>query len=134
MVDLKLVRPANRDRHTAQTAGLRREAGISTETAGVHTIWLGYSYTPPGVTTGAHHHGDCETGLYILSGHLRLRFGDKLEKTIEAQAGDFVFVPPKAIHLEENLSETDSFELIVARGCTDMLVVNVPDPREQPSS
>ena len=133
MADVKLVRPADRDRHTAQTAGLRREAGISTETAGVHTMWLGYSYTPPGVTTGAHHHGDCETGLYILSGRLRVRFGDKLEKTVEAQAGDFVFVPPNAIHLEENLSETDPFELIVARGCTDMLVVNVPDPRERPS-
>ena len=64
---------------------------------------------------------------------MRLRFGDKLEKTIEAQAGDFVFVPPGAIHLEENLSETDPFELIVARGCTDMLVVNIPDPRQQPS-
>lgn len=126
---IKLVRPADRDRGTAQTPGMAREAGISAETAGVRTIWSGYVRTPPGTASGVHHHGDCETAIYVLSGHVRFRFGPRLEESVEAQAGDFVYVPPNQIHTEENLSDTEPVELIVSRGCTEMLVVNVPDPR-----
>jgi uncharacterized RmlC-like cupin family protein len=129
MDGIKLVRPADRDRGTAQTAGMAREAGISAETAGVRTIWSGYVRTPAGTASGVHHHGDCETAIYVLSGHVRFRFGPRLEESVDAQAGDFVYVPPNQIHMEENLSETEPVELIVSRGCTNMLVVNVPDPR-----
>ena len=129
MESIKLVRPADRDRTTAQTAGMAREAGISAETAGVRTIWSGYVRTPPGTASGVHHHGDCETAIYILSGHVRFRFGAKLEEFVDAEAGDFVFVPPNIIHTEENRSDSEPVELIVSRGCTSMLVVNVPDPR-----
>ena len=131
MAGIKIVKPADRDRGTAQTAGMVREAGISQETAGVSTIWSGYVKTPPGSASGAHHHGDCETAIYVLSGSVRFRFGAHLEQAIDARAGDFVFVPPNEIHLEENLSATEPNELIVSRGCTNMLVVNVPDPRAE---
>jgi uncharacterized RmlC-like cupin family protein len=129
MESIKLVRPVDRDRGTAQTAGMAREAGISAETAGVRTIWSGYVRTPAGTASGVHHHGDCETAIYVLSGHVRFRFGARLEEAVEAEAGDFVYVPPNQIHTEENMSETEPVELIVSRGCTSMLVVNVPDPR-----
>ena len=129
MEGIKLVRPADRDRGTAQTAGMAREAGISAETAGVRTIWSGYVRTPPGTASGVHHHGDCETAIYILSGHVRFRFGSKLEDYVDAEAGDFVYVPPNIVHTEENRSDSEPVELIVSRGCTSMLVVNVPDPR-----
>src|SRR3954447_2043324 len=129
MDKVKLVRPADRDRGTAQTAGMAREAGISAETAGVRTIWSGYVRTPGGTASAVHHHGDCETAIYVLSGHVRFRFGAHLEEAVEAEAGDFVYVPPNQIHTEENLSDTEPVELIVSRGCTSMLVVNVPDPR-----
>src|SRR2546423_1708838 len=56
MAGIKIVKPADRDRGTAQTAGMVREAGISQETAGVHTIWSGYVKTPPGSASGTHHH------------------------------------------------------------------------------
>jgi uncharacterized RmlC-like cupin family protein len=134
MAGIKIVKPADRDRGTAQTAGMVREAGISQETAGVSTIWSGYVKTPPGSASGAHHHGDCETAIYVLSGSVRFRFGPHLEQVIDAGAGDFVFVPPNEIHLEENLSTTEPNELIVSRGCTTMLVVNVPDPRAETPS
>jgi uncharacterized RmlC-like cupin family protein len=126
---IKLVRPADRDRTTAQTAGMAREAGISAETAGVRTIWSGYVRTPPGTASGVHHHGACETAIYVLSGRVRFRYGARLENAVDAEAGDFVYVPPNQIHTEENLSDSEPVELIVSRGCTDMLVVNVPDPR-----
>ena len=129
MEGIKLVRPADRDRATAQTAGMAREAGVAPETTGATSIWSGFVTTPPGTSSGVHHHGDCETAIYVLSGRVRFRFGTRLENAVDAEAGDFVYVPPNAIHLEENLSTTEPVELIVSRGCTSMLVVNVPDPR-----
>ncbi len=130
MTGIRIVRPADRDCNTAQTTGMTREAGVSPETSGSSTIWSGFVTTPPGVASGVHHHGDCETAIYILSGHVRFRFGPKLEESVEATAGDFVFVPPNEVHMEENLSDTEPVEFIVSRGCGGVLVVNVPDPRE----
>ena len=43
--------------------------------------------------------------------------------------GDFIYVPPRTVHVEENLSDTDQAELIVARNAAEYLVVNVDDPR-----
>ena len=131
MAGLTIIRPADRDCTTAQTTGMRREAGVSTETTGASTIWSGYVVTPPAAASGAHHHGDCETAIYVLRGAVRFYFGERLEMHEDVQAGDFVYVPPNAIHVEENLSATEPVEFIVSRGCSGILVVNVPDPRDQ---
>ena len=130
MSGIKVIRPPDRDRATAQTAGMVREAGVSTETAGTSTIWSGYVRTPPGGASGVHHHGDCETAIYVLSGHVRFSYGPRLEHTVDVGPGDFLYVPPNEVHMEENLSATEPVEFIVSRGCSGVLVVNVPDPRE----
>ena len=130
-VGITVVRPEDRDCNTAQTTGMQREAGVSRTTTGAQTIWSGYVKTPPGVASGVHHHGDCESAIYIISGHVRFTWGDKLEHSAEVSAGDFLFVPPNEVHMEENLSDTEPVELLVSRGCTEMLVVNMPDPRLQ---
>ena len=66
----------------------------------------------------------------MIKGKLKFHFGERLEKSLIAEAGDFLYVPPETVHVEENLSEAESAELIVARNSTEFLVVNVPDPRE----
>jgi uncharacterized RmlC-like cupin family protein len=106
-----------------------RRAGIAADVCGSRGLWIGYVSSPPG-PSGAHHHGDAESGIYVLSGRVRMHFGDALDRSVEAEAGDFIYVPPQTIHVEENLSETDQAELIVARNTGEYLVVNVPDPRE----
>lgn len=130
MSGIKIIRPAERDCATAQTTGMQREAGVSKETTGAQTIWSGYVKTPAGMRSGVHHHGDCESAIYIISGNVRFSWGDRLEHSAEVGPGDFLFVPPNEVHMEENLSDTEPVELLVSRGCTEMLVVNVPDPRE----
>lgn len=130
MPGIKVIRPAERDCGTVQTTGMVREAGVSQETAGAQTLWAGYVKTPPGLTSGVHHHGDCESAIYVISGRARFSWGERLEHSAVVGPGDFLFVPPNEVHMEENLSETEPLELLVARGCTEMLVVNVPDPRE----
>ena len=134
MSGIKVVRPSDRDSGTAQTAGMVREAGVSRETSGATSIWSGYVKGPPGMASGVHHHGDCETAIYVISGNARFHFGPRLEHRVDVQAGDFLFVPPNEIHVEENLSQSEPVEMVVSRGCTGILTINVPDPREGTSS
>jgi uncharacterized RmlC-like cupin family protein len=130
MAGIVIVRPSDRDCNTAQTTGMVREAGVSPETAGSSTIWSGFVSTPPGISSGVHHHGDCETAIYVVRGQVRFYWGDKLQFQEDVQTGDFLYVPPNEIHLEQNLSNTEPVEFIVSRGCSGILVVNVPDPRD----
>jgi uncharacterized RmlC-like cupin family protein len=127
---VRIVKPAERDRGTAQTPGMQREAGISPATSASEGLWMGFVQNAPGASSGAHHHGDAESGIYILQGRIRFRWGAKLEHEAIAEPGDFVFVPPMEVHLEENLGQDQPAQFVVARNSTGMIVVNVPDPRE----
>jgi uncharacterized RmlC-like cupin family protein len=82
----------------------------------------------PGAKSGAHHHGPVESAIYIISGRARFRFGPRLEHTAEAGPGDFVFVPPHAVHQEINADADAPIEMIVARGGQENVVVNVELP------
>jgi len=134
MSGIKVVRPHERFKGAVQTTNMAREAGVSPETTGATTIWSGFVTTPGGANSGPHHHGDCETAIYVVSGRARFRYGQKLEHAVEVGSGDFLFVPPNEIHQEENLSETEPCELIVSRGCSGIMTVNVPDPRDHSHS
>jgi len=129
MDDVILIKPNQRSANTAQTPGMIRQAGVAPEVCSSKGIWVGFVSTPPGTISGPHHHGDAETGIYVLRGQVRMYFGSMLEQTLLADPGDFFYVPPNAIHMEENVSMTEPGELIVARNSTNFMVVNVPDPR-----
>ena len=58
-----------------------------------------------------------------------MHVGDRLEQSVDAEAGDFIYVPPNTVHVENNVSETEPAELIVARNSAEYIVVNVDDPR-----
>ena len=130
MAGIKVVRPSERFSGVVQSGAMQREAGVAPETTGSTNIWSGWVTTPAGLKSSVHHHGDCETALYVIQGRALFRFGEKLEHEVEVGPGDFLFVPPYEIHQEENLSDTEPCELIVSRGCSGILTVNVDDPRE----
>lgn len=121
--DLRLVRPSGRSLRTAQTPGLRRETAIDGELAGARNLWMGFVTMDPGVTCAPHHHGEAESGVYLLRGACRFRFGEGLKKSIDASQGDFVFVPPFAVHQEINLSPSEAAEFIVVRDSPGNIVV-----------
>ncbi|MCZ7578499.1 MAG: cupin domain-containing protein [Dehalococcoidia bacterium] len=127
---VKVIRPGERDSSTAQTPGMKREAGISASLTGSQGLWMGTAVNAPGASSGAHHHGENESGIYILRGRVRFRWGPKLENVVDTEPGDFIFVPPYEVHLEENLDPAEEAELLLARNSQDQVVVNVPDPRE----
>ena len=128
MAELRVVRPHERDAGTAQTPGMRREAGVAASTVGAEKIWVGHVTMEPGMKSGAHHHGAVESAIYIISGRARFRFGDKLEHTADAGPGDFIFVPPEAIHQEINPDPDNPIEMIVTRNGQENIVVNVDVP------
>lgn len=130
MDGIKVVRPSERYKGVVQSGAMQREAGVAPETTGATGIWSGYVTTPPGLKSSVHHHGDCETAIYVVKGRALFRWGDMLQHEAEVGPGDFLFVPPHEIHQEENLSDTETCDLIVSRGCAGILTINVNDPRE----
>jgi len=125
-----VIRPNERDAGTTQTTGMRREAGISSKLTNSEGLWMGVARNDPGAVSGVHHHGESESGIYILNGRVRFRYGEKLEQVVDTQPGDFVFVPPWEVHMEENLDPDAEAEFVLARNTMEAIVVNVPDPRE----
>lgn len=127
MTGVRVIRPEERSTNTGQTAGLQRFEAISAHLTGSKAIWMGYSVLPPGGKTGVHHHGEAETALYVLRGTGRWWVGEKLDEVHEAHAGDFVFIPPYVVHLEENASDSEPVEMIVARSTQEAIVINLDE-------
>jgi uncharacterized RmlC-like cupin family protein len=105
--DVQVVRGDELSDDTPQTSGLQRFEAVSAKRLGSTDLWMGLSVLPAGSKTGVHHHGRSETALYILSGVGRWWVGDRLDAQREARPGDFVFIPPNAVHWEENASGTE---------------------------
>ena len=133
MAEVRVVGPDERDSGTAQTpGGLHRWEAVSAKLTQAQRMWMGYAVLDPGGKTGVHHHGESETAIYILSGVTRWWVGDRLDEVREARAGDFVFIPPGKVHWEQNASETEPVEMIVARSTQEAIVVPVTDHPHAP--
>ena len=50
------------------------------------------------------------------------------EGTCDAEAGDFVFVPPHVVHIEVNRSGSERIRMVVSRSTQKALVFNVDMP------
>jgi len=105
-----------------------RQGGIADQTVGAKKIWLGYVELGPGLVSAVHHHGEAESGIYIISGNARFYSGDRLDQAQEAHAGDFVWVPPNLVHVEMNVSKEEPVRMVVARSTQAALTFNLPTP------
>ena len=101
---------------------------IRTRAFEVAQLWAGRVETLPGAVSGWHHHDVNETSLYVVSGVLRLEFED-YDGYLDAEAGDFVHVPPFTVHRESNPTRETSVA-VIARAGGGIPSVNVADPRE----
>jgi uncharacterized RmlC-like cupin family protein len=126
---LRLIRPAELSGDTAQTSGMRRSAAISASTTGAKALWMGRTVVPPGTSSGDHHHGESETGIYVVAGNPAFVFRDKETGELvrlETSPGDYVWVPPHVPHREENPSPGTEAVVVIARSTQEAIVVNVP--------
>jgi uncharacterized RmlC-like cupin family protein len=131
---IKIVRAGELDSNTPQTQGMTRAAAITYATAGAQKLWAGTVVVQPDAKTGAHHHGELETVLYIVKGRARFRWGEKLEYVDEAGPGDFIYVPPYVPHQEINARRDEPVEAVVVRSGQDPIVVNLDIPSPEPSA
>jgi uncharacterized RmlC-like cupin family protein len=123
------------DPNTAQTPGMERAAAINAARVGAQKIWAGTVKIAPDAKTGAHHHGDLESVIYVLRGRARMRWGEALEFVAEAGPGDFIFVPPFVPHQEINAGTDEPLECVLMRSGREAVVVNLDiEPVEAPEA
>ena len=107
MADVRIATADNLDDNTPQTPGIHRLVAFDSRTPDVTALSAFRADIAPGAVTGAHHHGEQDTVLYVVSGHARYRWGDRLEHVAEAGPGDFVLIPAHTVHQEINASATE---------------------------
>lgn len=123
------------DPNTAQTPGMARAAAINFARAGAKKLWAGTVKIHPNAKTGAHHHGELESVIYVVSGRARMRWGENLEFVAEAGPGDFIFVPPFVPHQEINASTDEPLDCVLVRSDNENVVVNLDiEPVERPEN
>jgi uncharacterized RmlC-like cupin family protein len=126
---LRLIRAGSLSPGTAQTSGMVRTAAISGDLVGARSLWMGRTVVPPGTSSGDHHHGESETGIYVVSGHPVFVFRDPQSGSLvrlETSPGDYVWVPPHVPHREENPSPDTEAVVVIARSTQEAIVVDVP--------
>ena len=87
---------------TAQTPGMIRKPAIHKESTGASKIWFGTVTCAPNYKGPPHHHGEAETAAYVVSGYVRVYYGEDFKDSVEAGPGDYLFVPANTWHIEEN--------------------------------
>ena len=131
---VRVVSGASLDLNTPQTPGMTRAAAITHARTGASKLWAGTVTIHPNAKTGAHHHGELESVIYVVSGKARMRWGDELEFVAEAGPGDFIYVPPFVPHQEINAAD-EPLECVLMRSGQDPVVVNLDiTPVEKPES
>ena len=109
-----------------QSSGAVRMSGVSAEHTPASRIWFGKVSNQPGFRSVPHHHGEAETGGYVLSGHGRIYYGENYSEWVDMTDGDWVFVPPLMPHVEANMSTTEDLHWLTARAPGN-IVVNLPE-------
>jgi uncharacterized RmlC-like cupin family protein len=120
---MRVVKPGP-DREVPR--GVVGGAEISQATAGASNIYMAVFRVPPGAQSRPHYHENCESAVYMLSGHLHVRWGEHLENEVGLEPRDLVYVPPRETHVLENLSDTEPAEYVVARDSPTEDAVVVP--------
>ncbi len=81
--------------------------GISQETVGAKSVFLGIVTMGPGKRTKAHIHERHESAFYVVEGeNIELWTGERLEHREVANAGDYLFIPAGVPHVAVNRSSS----------------------------
>jgi len=108
-----------------QEPPLKNKKGIGSKTVESPRLSMNRTFIPPGARIQRHYHVNCDAGMYLLKGNLKIFFGPDHEKEeILAKEGDFVFAPAGVIHGLMNASDTEPAELITSKN-------NVSEVKEQ---
>ena len=122
------IQPSEFQTGTGQNTDMERSIAVSASVSGSTQLYSSVVTTAPGGKTRIHHHGPCETSIYVLSGRAHYTWGPTgLEHEMDAVEGDFVYIPAGEIHVEENASMDAPLVVVLTRNCPDSHVVYVDD-------
>ena len=93
-------------RPETNSGGMTRSAAIAEDTVGSTAIFTVLSRIAPGLRSSPHVHLNCESSIYIASGHGRVLTGANVDRVLVIEPGDFLFVPPGAPHVVINDGDT----------------------------
>jgi uncharacterized RmlC-like cupin family protein len=123
------------DTNVPSTPGMNRAAAINFARVGAQKLWAGTVNIKPNAKTGAHHHGHLESIIYVVKGKARMRWGEHLQFTAEANPGDFIFIPPYVPHQEINASRDEVLECVLVRSDGEAIAINLDiEPVEKPET
>ncbi len=120
-----VTRAGEESLHTADSGDALRISGVSIQHTPATRLWFGKVSNEAGYRSAPHHHGEAETGGYVLSGRARIYFGEKFEDYLDMEEGDWVFVPPFMPHVECNLDRNRPLTWMTTR-TPENIVVNLP--------
>jgi uncharacterized RmlC-like cupin family protein len=92
--------------------GLTYLTGLTAASSGSRRLCLTSATLPPGTRSKAHLHEDVESAGYVIDGTLETLFGERLEHSVVAEAGDFVYIPAGIPHLVRNVGDSAARALI----------------------
>lgn len=117
-----VVKAADRHVQTGQTSGMVREEALHSD-----EMWAGIAHNAPKAFSGWHHHGDYESAIYVLNGHVRIECGPGGRTVLDGGSGDFLFIPAREIHREGNPTDATT-DVVLVRAGQGEVVVNVDGP------
>ncbi|HLX23135.1 MAG TPA: cupin domain-containing protein [Usitatibacter sp.] len=118
---VRVVRGASLEKALARAGG--RATAIDFAGIGGTKTWIGAVKMPADAVTGAHHHGRHEVAIYMTSGRLEIRWGDRLDYCAEIGPGDFAYFEPFVPHQERNLSRKEAAAYLAIRSDNERIVV-----------
>jgi uncharacterized RmlC-like cupin family protein len=121
-----VIRKGEESKETAQSGGLALLTGVGAVNTPASKLWVGRGSNGPGGRSKPHHHAEAETACFVLSGKMRMYYGDGFKDHVDMSAGDYFFVPAFLPHVEANMSVTEDLVCLVCRSPGD-IVVNLPD-------
>ena len=83
-----ITRKGQEDTGTGQSGGCVRISGVSPQHTPATRIWFGKVSNEPGYRSYPHHHGEAETGGYVLKGKIELSVAGR---TYALEQGDSFF-------------------------------------------
>lgn len=78
-----VTRKNQEDKQTAQSGGAVRISGVSRQHTPATKLWFGKVSNEPGFRSLPHHHGEAETGGYVLQGRGRIYYGEGYSEWVD---------------------------------------------------
>jgi uncharacterized RmlC-like cupin family protein len=100
---------------TVVPLGLNRYLGVAASNAGSKQLSMSRIVLPPGARGPRNMHRNAETVIMVVKGPFTTLMGEKGEKTIVSQTGEFIYIPGNVWHQWVNPEKDHTSVIVEAR-------------------